>query len=139
MPEKYSIINETVSAIQYVGDNKQVILDLAGSNVKTSQDQESIMVKTPLGSIYVLVGDWVVKKPDGQFHIIRKDEFHEMYELSETAIKTTEPTQDQAKRMIGDIRIIQNELRLTLTHLIEYEKVLMFILADFENNMKDQE
>ena len=78
MVNRYRRINENVSAIQYTGRNKSEILDLAGSNVKISQDHESIMATTPLGNIYVLKDDWVVLKPDGTTHIMRNDEFHEI-------------------------------------------------------------
>lgn len=130
MTNRYSRIHEIVSAIQYTGRNKSEIFDLVGSKVKTSSDQESIMVQTPHGNIYVLVHNWIVKKPDGAFHIMRNDEFHEMYETGNHNNAVIEISEDEAKRMLKDIRDIQEELKLTLVHLIEYEKVVMFILAD---------
>lgn len=133
MPDQYSTISETVDAIQYRGDNKQAILDFAGSKVWISEDQESIMVKTPHGSIYVLVDDWVVKKPDGQFHIMRNDEFNEIYRPQDkTEADTTELTKVQAKRILEDIRDIRREIELTNVHLIELEKLFMLMFTDFK-------
>ena len=140
MLDKYSTVLETVDAIQYNGDNKQAILDFAGSTVWISEDQESIMVKTPHGSIYVLVNDWIVQRPDGQFHIMRDDEFHEMYRTQDkTETKTTEITKDEIKRTLHDIRALQNEMKLTTVHLIELEKLFMCMVVDFENKKEEEE
>lgn len=138
MTDQYNTIQETVVAIQYSGDNKQAIINFAGSKVWISEDQESIMVKTPHGSIYVLVDDWVVQKPDGTFHIMRDDEFHEIYKpLDQAETETTELTRDEVKRVLHDIRAMQEEMNLTTVHLIELEKLFMLMVAYFENGMED--
>lgn len=140
MPDQYNTIQETVAAIQYSGDNKQAIINFAGSKVWISEDQESIMVKTPHGSIYVLVDDWVVQKPEGAVYIMKDDEFHEIYRPQDQAEEeTTEITREEIKRILRDIRALQNEIKLILTHSYEFEKAFMWMVADFENEKGEQE
>ena len=130
MINEYSDIRPAVTAVQYLESNKQEILEFAGKNAVGSPDQELIKIYTLNGFKFARVNDWIVQGKYQSFDVMKNDAFDKRYKLSSTAeTTTTEPSEDQAKRILGDLQDIQGELKLTTVHMIELEKYLMLTLG----------
>ena len=67
-----------IEAIQYVGNNKQEIIDFSGANTNTCY--EHLTICTLEGDFRADVGDWVIRGVKGEFYPCKPDIFERTYE-----------------------------------------------------------
>lgn len=133
MPDKYKQIQSPVTAVQYKGTNKLEIQEFAGSKAIISLGRKSIHINTITGGRYASESDWIVEIKGRGFDIVRNDVFHETYEPVNQDNVKAELSRDEVKQMLGDIRAMQEETKLTTVHMIKLERMFMCMVADLEN------
>ncbi len=69
-----------IEAIKYTGDNKQEIMDFAGTTVSTNTCYDHLTIFTLEGDHKANVGDWIIKGVKGEFYPCKPDIFEQTYE-----------------------------------------------------------
>jgi hypothetical protein len=75
---------DVVEAIQFTSSNDiPKILDWmngGGCKVVFSPDELSLKIETPRGHGTIILGDWIIKDKDGEFHLYESYVFEQIYE-----------------------------------------------------------
>ena len=82
MIRTYRKIPITIKAVQYDGDNLEEIREWLGSNLKTSEHHDPVIV-TLEGNMMIGQGDYIVQGTKGEFYPVKPDIFDQIYELED--------------------------------------------------------
>ena len=81
---KYRKLPVVIDAIQYIGKNKQEILDFAKNNAWPETCSCAIIITTiDRNNARIDVGDWLLKGVAGEFYPCKPDIFEKTYEKVE--------------------------------------------------------
>ncbi len=69
-----------IEAIQYVGDNKQEIIEFTNGTANTNTGYDHLTIPTLEGNHKANVNDWIIKGVKGEFYPCKPDIFEQTYE-----------------------------------------------------------
>ncbi len=69
-----------IEAIQYVGGNKQEIIDFTEGKTRTNTGHSHLTIPTLEGDHKAEVSDWIIKGVAGEFYPCKPDIFEQTYD-----------------------------------------------------------